>query len=616
MEAEQQLQQEKYLLDVMVDKVTVIGRRIMMAYKLTVNAVFLFSVYSWICRHKEMVIRPKSRYELLWELVIEHSQPLVVVGVVVASIVVALLVRRSRRPVRRAIMRLRGVSLEAMREGSDFRAGDQPKFQVAILRPGLLSDSHYGYGIRVGDFLVTPEHVVAGMPEVILSANGNKVQVPTVPMLRSRAFSDLVYIRVSDVAWSRLAIRTAVLSQKTMATNLFVSVYGQKGVSSGLLSKSQMVGLLVYHGSTVPGMSGAAYTVGNAVYGIHCGVVANENMGVASLLLAAELKRYMIGEASEDFAAQDIWKSQPKKTWDSSDVFKVVERRFKYTDEEQGEMLARGATWGQVCEWADESIAGAMATKPKTVKPHVTIEDGTIAMKMHPQGGSESGEEMTILAQLPAGASPKASNTYQAEEVIADLVRRVLELERRMDRVEHPMVEVPLPEAKRQFYSCTMCSGKFTDPVAHARLHEKPICPQCGISCTDEQAVRNHLRASHPQRIQCDRCGVTCRSSERLARHRKTCIPMTDGSFTKESADQVDSRKVVRTAGAFLGKKASRARRSASSTRSSSSSDKSPPCPSRQDYLKLILESQRSTQLALENLLSSMTGPSSGILQS
>nr|QVG74744.1 hypothetical protein 1 [Virus sp.] len=614
MEAEQQQQQENYLLDGIVDRVAGIGRRIVLAYRLAVNAVFIFSVYSWMYKHKEIVMRPKTRYEIFMDFVEQNCQPLVVVGVVVASIVVALLVRRSRRPVRRAIMRLRGVSLEAMREGSDFRAGDQPKFQVAILRPGLLSDSHYGYGIRVGSFLVTPEHVVAGMPEIILSANGNKVQVPTVPMLRSRAFSDLVYIKVNDIAWSRLAVKTAVLSQKTMATNLFVSVYGQKGVSSGLLSKSQMVGLLVYQGSTVPGMSGAAYTVGNAVYGIHCGVVANENMGVASLLLATELKRYMVGEASEDFAAQDIWKSQPKKTWDSSDVFKVVEHRFKYTDEEQGEMLARGATWGDVCEWADESIVGAVAVKPKHAKPRVTIEDGTIAMKMHPQGGSESGEEMTILAQLPTKASQVVGKTDQAEEVIADLVRRVLDLERRMDRVEHPMVEVQLPEAKREFYSCAMCSGKFTDPVAHARLHEKPICPECGISCADEQAVENHLRASHPQRIKCDRCGVLCRSSERLVRHRKTCKPVADSSSAKESADQVDSRKVVRTAGAFLGKKASRARKLTRSTRNSSSSDKSPPCPSRQDYLKLILESQKSTQQALESLLGSMTGPSSGIL--
>nr|QVG74740.1 hypothetical protein 1 [Virus sp.] len=496
---------------------------------------------------------------------------------------------RSRRPMRLAVMRLRGVTLEAMRDGSDFRAGEQPKFQVSIMRPGLLSDTHYGYGVRVGSFLVTPEHVVTGMPEIILSANGNKIQVPTMPMLRSRVFSDLVYIRVTDMAWSKLAVKTAILAPKVMQTNTFASISGQRGVSSGLLTKSQMVGLLSYQGSTVPGMSGAAYVVGNTVYGIHCGVVSNENMGVSSVLVMAELKQFLVGEASEDFSATDMWKTKPKKTWDTDEIFKAVERRFKYTDEEQGEMLARGATWGDVCEWEK--------TRPEG--PQVVIENGTIKMK--PQGVNSEDIEMSVFSTSLVPLPRKRDGAVQTDIDLSGWLRRIEELERKVARLEGPGPD------SRKFYDCNLCSGRFTDPVAHARLHEKPVCGDCGVSCADEVALANHKRTSHPPRQVCDRCGLVCRTAEKLARHRQSC--KVSGSSSKESS--VDSRKIVKTAGAFLGKKASTKRKSKRSMRSSSSSDKSPPFQSQQDYLKLILESQRNMQRSFQNFLDNIPGPSS-----
>nr|QVG74746.1 hypothetical protein 1 [Virus sp.] len=584
-----------------------IVRRTMLVYNAAVHFIFLYYVRQLFCR-PVVAKPPPTVFERVLALM-EQRMPLVnymIVGVVLASLLTGWFLHRSRRAMRLAVLRLRGVKLEAMREGSEFRAGEQPKFQVAIMRPGLLSDTHYGFGVRVGNFLVTPEHVVAGMSEIILSANGNKIQVPTMPMLRSRVFSDLVYIKVSDIAWSKVGVKTASLASRVMNSNTFASISGHRGVSSGLLTKSQMIGLLVYQGSTVPGMSGAAYVVGNSVYGVHCGVVSNENMGVSSVLIMAELKQFLIGEASEDFSATDMWKTKPKKTWDVDEIFKTVEKRFKYTDEEQGEMLARGATWGDVCEWE----------KTQEAAPQVVIENGTIRMK--PQGADSEEIEMSVFATKPipvVGVTKRTSTPLmvtrpsQTEQGFEDILKRLDELEKRVTELEK---KKPTQVANRKFYDCNMCSGKFTDPVAHARMHEKPICGDCGVSCANQEALENHRVASHPKKPICDRCGVACRTTEKLARHRFTCKVENQG-VTKEAS--VDTRKIVKTAGAFLGRPTSPIHRLRRSTRSSSSSDKSLPSQSQPDYLKLILESQRSMQQSLQNFLDNIPGPSSATRQ-
>lgn len=194
----------------------------------------------------------------------------------------------------RLVLRLRGFSPEAMKDGSPFTNGRVPDYQVELCEAGLLTDKFVGYGIRYKNVLVTPKHVADKITNMIIVGKKSKELVNN-SYLQSEVVADLVYIVLSPEIWSRLGVSEAKKSQLLHKTTANCS--GKEGTSTGFIRKMPQVGMLAFSGSTVPGMSGAAYYTGTMVIGIHDGVSNSENVGISIHVIDAEVKEILCGES-------------------------------------------------------------------------------------------------------------------------------------------------------------------------------------------------------------------------------------------------------------------------------------------------------------------------------
>lgn len=189
---------------------------------------------------------------------------------------------------RRLVWRFRGIQYESMRPGSQFFPKEIPRFQVEIHEAGLLCGTFSGYGVRVNNFLVVPTHVVRGLTEILLVGPKGKLYLTSSP-LKSRQHSDVSYYQISMEQWTRIGVSKAP-GAKPISALQHVNCCGKEGASSGFLRKSSTKGVLTYTGSTVPGMSGAAYHDGLNWFGMHTGAALEENVGVYAGLIMAEIE--------------------------------------------------------------------------------------------------------------------------------------------------------------------------------------------------------------------------------------------------------------------------------------------------------------------------------------
>lgn len=201
---------------------------------------------------------------------------------------------------RKMVWRFRGIRYESMMANSDFNDGPKPMCQVSVFVPGLLLDTFNGYGIRVENLLVTPRHVVKNHNQLILQGNHKgKIQVDIKPIM-SQEMEDLVYIPVPEGVWAALATTKAKFQDKIVSRNM-VTCTGEKGFSNGIAQLCNVAWMLTYSGSTVPGMSGAAYMdVHQRVFGIHQGASLRNNVGVSADLIRMETSMIRVPESTAD----------------------------------------------------------------------------------------------------------------------------------------------------------------------------------------------------------------------------------------------------------------------------------------------------------------------------
>lgn len=225
--------------------------------------------------------------------------------------------------------KLRGIDYEAMRPGSKFIDKQIPAFQVEIYDSGLLYSTFVGYGVRIGNYLVVPTHVhVCIRGEMLLSTAKNSLVLSS-SAIRSRLHSDTLYFPLTDTQWSGMGVQKATVPKNTVKTVL-VSCAGREGVSSGMLLQTSMVGIYSYTGSTIPGMSGAAYYAGNLVHGIHTGVSGETNVGVSTVLLQKEISRlhFTLGETPTLAEMSGLTKTDVKSGWDTNRLTQYVEKTY------------------------------------------------------------------------------------------------------------------------------------------------------------------------------------------------------------------------------------------------------------------------------------------------
>ncbi|APG75971.1 hypothetical protein 1 [Hubei sobemo-like virus 22] len=407
---------------------------------------------------------------------------------------------------RQAVLRARGVSFESMRAGSVLVKGEIPKYQVAVLRAGLLRDGHVGYGIRVGNYLVAPHHVVTDAgEEVILSSKLAKVMMPPASAIRSRVVTDLVYVWLPESFWVKLGVPSAKFAQTT--ENPLATCAGPEGVSSGLLRKSQVLGLVNYFGSTLPGFSGAAYEAAGHCMGIHIGAVAGNNMGISAVVVVKELAHLVRQESSQDVAASYSQQlGAPKKQmWGAIQIGEIADRNWG----DDAWHLEQSLDYDQILSFDDES-------KPRPAVPQAVLDfQPTIKLTQHSDSAAE------------------VSYSLYPSKSEAGVEARLTRLEERCVRLEQAVLL--LQEGK----------GKFP-------------CDSCPVVCRTQEKLDAHVGSAHVSRpreyMDCSVCGVKVRS-DRLEKHALKCI--RSNPVKPESAVPCDARVSVKTDRTvpFLGKR-------------------------------------------------------------
>lgn len=517
---------------------------------------------------------------------------LLVLVVIVAAVGVAFSCGHLARSGRRVVQRMRGVQFEAMRPGSQFSAANPPTCQVQILIPGLFSDAHQGYGVRLANFLVTPMHVIYGYDEVVLRGpTGIRIAIKPV-ITSSRMVDDLAYIRLDASVFASLGATIAKGSQrKGSFVSSFATCCGPLGQSTGRLSKSALRGRLNYDGSTLPGMSGAAYLIQGTFAGIHQAATGSFNMGIAAEIFRAEIPRLEqvresvmgVSPPSPTDSEADPAERHRYRGWKAEELEQIAEDR--YLDDSWTRDDVEDDFWTRKLSFADESVKKVSALKDVFVKN----ADGAF-------------EKVSLSLQSPDG---QAGALDLLPVVLVDYVQE-LKNANVLERLDS--IEKALQEPARQTEENRPAKNQVKAPKS-----DFP-CQHCAVSCSNAQALENHIKNSHAEKSRCADCDMVFRSDTRLRNHRLHVHSVV----ALESAiaeDTGSSGRIVRQAGSFLGRSPSQRMKSRNSVSSSKPSAGRKGSPSMEELLSAILESQQAMSRSLNALAKDSAGPSSDIMR-
>lgn len=169
-------------------------------------------------------------------------------------------------------------SNEAVVQGSTLLPAAVPKFQCYIVSVDQAGKATYiGSGFRVRNAVYTVRHNLSAIPSecelYIYSRNGvDKACVPVDQWLKASKY-DLASVVLDPKVLSRLQLCSAKLPKEPLHNTQYVQISSDKNATTGLLRGSETTcGEVDYHGSTLPGFSGAPYYSGPTVFGIHVGV--------------------------------------------------------------------------------------------------------------------------------------------------------------------------------------------------------------------------------------------------------------------------------------------------------------------------------------------------------
>lgn len=203
---------------------------------------------------------------------------------------------------------------ESLVAGSAFLEGPAPAHTVLIYKPALvLTDTYVGQGQRVKNWLVMPYHVfkeAGGEEGLILEKPGTTLRkVVKGYVVISRLANDLVYVRLPAHVWADMRVSDTPKAYRVREA-VIGHAWGYEGKSTGKLYRAPTVEHLIYGGSTQPGYSGCAYSVGTQWAGMHLGSVlkSQKNMGVKAELIVHEvnaLEREYTALQPENYPQED-----------------------------------------------------------------------------------------------------------------------------------------------------------------------------------------------------------------------------------------------------------------------------------------------------------------------
>jgi hypothetical protein len=515
-----------------------------------------------------------------------------ITGVTSASVGAYYLMRESRNRVVRLVRQSRGIVFESIKEGSVFFKAEIPKFQVAVMKPGLLKDVHVGFGVRYFDYLVVPTHVLSeadtGEGTLLLSGTKSKVIVPLAPLV-SRVHDDLSYLFLTEKTWSLLGTQNPSWVGKH--ENTHVSCTGLNGSSSGSLRKMKITWMVTYSGSTIPGMSGAAYHSGRKIHGIHTGVAGSYNTGIAASLIRAEMKFICVGEATPD-TNDDVpvprhlqyYNRDPANIpiWRELDAFDDIKDR--YQDE-----WVRGAEVDYDYQLKDWDYDGE-SRKKKSQKPSFKLSPEGGGIRVEPQAGSSdpsilsvvTTDDLRFLQFLRRSQVPARLN--RLENVVASLVSGVKDPRPRpfspdIQKVSPPPRVTPRPTP----------AFPTPEPVTESLKNPSEIQPEVQV------------------RYPCRFCSTQCKTEESRSRHEKS-------HKKNESAVPHDTGvkgKSIKTASFLERRQSSQRKNGKQSSQSSKSLTRSAHSQPQEASQSPLMLSQKSIEQLANALAKALDGRSS-----
>lgn len=481
--------------------------------------------------------------------------------------------------VERFLFSLRGIQYESVRVGSALRSKTDPCYQVSIVDIGIFSTVHVGHGIRMGGYLVVPNHVrdaVKGTPG--LTKNGKTIAISWVGV-NSMIFSDIYYAVIDSKIWSQLGVTTAPKASSIRQV-MSASVSSNGEGSEGIVQPQRTPGWLTYSGSTLPGYSGAAYYTTTNLVGLHTGSMVIGNVGVAAIVVQAEIGKICRRESAapeeyedrfDKYHEDNHWeKDQNVHQWvddtyknsqgfdfdedrgftdyDNVNYTTKAQKRFKETERQRNKITAM---IGKLRNWESASDS----------KKNV-FED---------MSRSEMDELVVQLEVSLANAkAAKAMKNLQAAKIVDGQTREGGE-------IELTVQTTPLSALSRRVDILERTVLGITEIIGQIRVEAAPVV----------------VKPQQPKdKIVCKICSKEFRQRKFLSQH------FNDAHAVKtESAWPSDAKKVVKTTkqAAFLGK-SSPAKTGEPSVTTSSTVE-------RTDQFLELLENQRSTQLLMKQML-------------
>lgn len=529
-----------------------------------------------------------------WLFIMDKWDLAIALAVVLSATVgIHVFAKRLKRVGVSTIRYVRGVRFEAVIAGSCFVEGSMPPSQVEVMIPGILSDTHQGYGLRAGVYLVVPYHVVAGHSELILSCGKGKVMIPAVSVVKSRWDPDLAYVFVGDNIFSRIGA-TSLRAAKAWPGTVHASCNGKAGTSSGRLTKSPVRGKLLYEGSTLAGYSGAAYHFGGMIYGMHQGNASvSTNMGWSIEGIMIELKHMLnLGQqpttteavagtspgAGED-GSRRIRQTFQNSGWGVRDLDSFIEDRYSREVDSWTEFKETDDFYDQVLDFGPESREPA---KKESVKV-LDLEGSVQRIRLQNSTGAD-----LVQSVIPADLVDYLQALHSGR-----VLERLSGLEEYTDSIRY------------------MVEKRLNAPAEQNREEKKSAEVQ-----TDAPAQKPAAASSPPppERFPCDHCPQVCRTRDRLLNHIACSHTVVHESAVAE--DTGASGKIVKMAKKpFLEKPASGQKKKKPSSKNLSPSVSQRQSLSTEECLSQMLASQRNLEKVCSGLLAALAGRASATTQ-
>ncbi|APG75831.1 hypothetical protein 1 [Hubei sobemo-like virus 36] len=301
-----------------------------------------------------------------------------------------------------------------------------------------------------------PLHVYRqAVPDILIGKNGSYFEISNAPMIESDSVTDLCYVTVKPQIFSQL--KTSIARFPKGMVEGFVSAVGRSGASQGSLEKAASRGIVIYNGSTKPGYSGAAYLIGNQIYGMHIGHSSGANVGISHVVLQYDLNKYKYHvtvdkEGSVTFSSPGMMGSKEE------DLTRVYDGKWsadEFLRERKGLKSWNDIKLDDKALWANE-FESTLRSLPPDVLKFVVDRAGAELQKSNITVQGQSDDEIPVDIHI---YSPQQQES---------LSQRVTNLEARVSKLEQKKAPKQGPVQKVTVFKCLQCDSTSTTRLAVA----------------------------------------------------------------------------------------------------------------------------------------------------